>query len=338
MLPVVIGFVLIIAGIQAFTRRRPPMQGAPQGWPGNLTTLFSGPLAGALMVVAGLGFLSSTSFMLIDADKVGHLKRIYFAEDLPPGRIIALAGRVDAQTGAGAGEHGAEEAAGVGHGAGAEALQVGVVGLQAGDGTVDVVLGSRRRRGSPRASWPPRTQRTPPHGSSPSSSASARNTQRLAASRTASMTARPVTMWSAMLSRPGPKVLAVVQRHDHLGTDPADGRGDVGPQPQPVLEHPVGVAEDLEVGHADGVAGGVLLAGPQRRRLLRRHAVDAGLARGDQRVGDGLALVGPPGHRRRGAVLHVVGVGDDRQPHLPVLGHGLQRRRAVVGHPGIMAP
>ncbi len=93
MLPVIIGFVLIIAGVQAFTRRRQPVQGGPQGWTGNMSALFSGPLAGALMVVAGLGFLSSTSFMLIDADKVGHLKRIYFADDLPPGRIIALSGQ-----------------------------------------------------------------------------------------------------------------------------------------------------------------------------------------------------------------------------------------------------
>ena len=93
MLPVIIGFVLIIAGIQAFMRRRPPVQGGPQGWPGNLSTLFSGPLAGAFMVVAGLGLLSSTSFVLISADKVGQLKRTYLASDLPPGRIIALPGQ-----------------------------------------------------------------------------------------------------------------------------------------------------------------------------------------------------------------------------------------------------
>ncbi len=93
MLPVIIGFVLIIAGIQAFIRRRPPVQGGPQGWPGNLSTLFSGPLAGAFMVVAGLGLLSSTSFVLISADKVGQLKRTYLASDLPPGRIIALPGQ-----------------------------------------------------------------------------------------------------------------------------------------------------------------------------------------------------------------------------------------------------
>ena len=93
MLPVIIGFVLIIAGIQAFIRRKPPLQGGPHGWPGNLSTLFSGPLAGAFMIVAGLGLLSSTSFVLISADKVGQLKRTYLASDLPPGRIIALPGQ-----------------------------------------------------------------------------------------------------------------------------------------------------------------------------------------------------------------------------------------------------
>ena len=98
MLPVVIGLVLILAGVQAFMRRRPPVQGGPQGRMGNMAALFSGPLAGALMVVAGLGFLSSTSFMLIDADKVGQLKRIYLADDLPAGRIIALPGQKGPQS------------------------------------------------------------------------------------------------------------------------------------------------------------------------------------------------------------------------------------------------
>lgn len=98
MLPVIIGLVLILAGVQAFMRRRPPVQGGPQGRMGNMAALFSGPLAGALMVVAGLGFLSSTSFMLIDADKVGQLKRIYLADDLPAGRIIALPGQKGPQS------------------------------------------------------------------------------------------------------------------------------------------------------------------------------------------------------------------------------------------------
>lgn len=93
MLPVIIGFVLIIAGVQAFMHRRPPVQGGPQRWPGNLSTLFSGPLAGLFMVAVGLGLLSSTSFVLISADKVGQLKRTYLASDLPPGRIIALPGQ-----------------------------------------------------------------------------------------------------------------------------------------------------------------------------------------------------------------------------------------------------
>ena len=45
------------------------------------------------MVIAGFGFLASTSFVQIPSDKVGHLKRIYLADDLPPGRIIALPGQ-----------------------------------------------------------------------------------------------------------------------------------------------------------------------------------------------------------------------------------------------------
>ena len=45
------------------------------------------------MVLAGIGFLASTSFVQISADRVGHLKRIYLADDLPPGHIIALPGQ-----------------------------------------------------------------------------------------------------------------------------------------------------------------------------------------------------------------------------------------------------
>lgn len=35
----------------------------------------------------------STSYVIIDSDKVGHLKRIYLGESMPPGRIIALPGQ-----------------------------------------------------------------------------------------------------------------------------------------------------------------------------------------------------------------------------------------------------
>jgi hypothetical protein len=93
MLRVVIGFILIAVGILAFTRRaQPQVQGQP-GRASMLGALFQGPLAGALYILIGLGLLSSTSFVLIGADKVGHLKRIYLADDLPAGRIIALSGQ-----------------------------------------------------------------------------------------------------------------------------------------------------------------------------------------------------------------------------------------------------
>jgi hypothetical protein len=35
---------------------------------------------------------ASTSFIFVDANQVGHLKRIYAFKELPPGRIIALDG------------------------------------------------------------------------------------------------------------------------------------------------------------------------------------------------------------------------------------------------------
>lgn len=93
MLRVVIGFVLILLGLQAFWRRSQSTQGAPQGRGAALASLFGGPVAGILLVMVGLGFLASTSFVLISAEKVGHLKRIYLADDLPPGRIVALPGQ-----------------------------------------------------------------------------------------------------------------------------------------------------------------------------------------------------------------------------------------------------
>ena len=95
MLPVVIGIVLIILGVQAFLRRRGnDGDGSAQSPQAVLARgLFGSASGGALLILVGLGFLASTSFVLVNADKVGHLKRIYMASDLPPGRIIALAGQ-----------------------------------------------------------------------------------------------------------------------------------------------------------------------------------------------------------------------------------------------------
>jgi hypothetical protein len=93
MMRVVIGLVLILIGLQAFLRRGQPQLAGQPGRAQMLTGLFSGPLFGTLAVLAGLGFLLSTSFVLIPADKVGHLNRIYLADDLAPGRIIAVPGQ-----------------------------------------------------------------------------------------------------------------------------------------------------------------------------------------------------------------------------------------------------
>jgi hypothetical protein len=44
------------------------------------------------LIAAGLFGLMSRSFVIVDADEVGHLKRIYLASDLPSGSIIAPQG------------------------------------------------------------------------------------------------------------------------------------------------------------------------------------------------------------------------------------------------------
>ena len=54
---------------------------------------FSGTVSGLISIIVGLFLLASTSFVFIDARSVGHLKRIYAFEELPPGRIIALSGQ-----------------------------------------------------------------------------------------------------------------------------------------------------------------------------------------------------------------------------------------------------
>ncbi len=94
MFNVSIGFLLILVGLRAFLpRKSTSLTTSP---PSNFewgTALLKGPVAGMVMIMIGLLMLASTSFVLVSADKVGHLKRIYLASDLPPGRIIALAGQ-----------------------------------------------------------------------------------------------------------------------------------------------------------------------------------------------------------------------------------------------------
>jgi SPFH domain / Band 7 family len=98
MFTVVIGFVLILIGLQAFLRRKSALANPNPSTNAMLFNIARGPVAGFLMILAGLAFLASTSFVLINADKVGHLKRVYLASDLPPGRILALPGQKGPQT------------------------------------------------------------------------------------------------------------------------------------------------------------------------------------------------------------------------------------------------
>ncbi|WP_075216906.1 SPFH domain-containing protein [Mongoliimonas terrestris] len=81
---ILIGLVAIAAGLMLVLR--------PPGSAGFLRTLGT-RAAGAGLVAAGLLFLANTSFVFVAADQVGHLKRIYAFEELPPGRVVALAGQ-----------------------------------------------------------------------------------------------------------------------------------------------------------------------------------------------------------------------------------------------------
>lgn len=81
---ILIGLVAIVAGLMLAVR--------PSGSAGFARTVGT-RLVGAGLVAAGLIFLANTSFVFVGADQVGHLKRIYAFEELPPGRVVALPGQ-----------------------------------------------------------------------------------------------------------------------------------------------------------------------------------------------------------------------------------------------------
>ncbi len=102
MIYIALGLCALIYGLFLFVRNRGarpprlpvPADSAPGGGSleGALARL-SGPIAGTALIFLGLLLLASTSFLSIDATSVGHLKRIYAFQDLPPGRIVALDGQ-----------------------------------------------------------------------------------------------------------------------------------------------------------------------------------------------------------------------------------------------------
>jgi hypothetical protein len=102
MLYVVLGFMALAAGLIALTRSGrgsgstlpvPAGSGRIGGLAPIVNWLLQSRLGGVALILAGLGLLASTSFVQIDANRVGHLKRVYGWQELPAGRIIALEGQ-----------------------------------------------------------------------------------------------------------------------------------------------------------------------------------------------------------------------------------------------------
>ena len=91
MTTLLLGILLIGFGTATFTGRL-------LGIGSRRVARTTAPVIGIAAVLAGLFTLASVSFVWIDADEVGHLKRIYFADQLPTGRILALPGQKGPQT------------------------------------------------------------------------------------------------------------------------------------------------------------------------------------------------------------------------------------------------
>ena len=98
-----------------------------------------------------------------------------------------------------------------------------------------------------------------------------------------------------------------------------DLRGEQPAHRHAVLQDPVGLAQEVDHLDTDDAGGLDLLGLPDGAALVGTQAVDPGLAAGDHRVADVLALAGPARDRCRGAELHVVGVRHDAQRTLPGL-------------------
>jgi len=94
MVGVVIGFLALAVGIYLLFRGgAAPTSNTPSG---NRIGRMLGSLGrrglGVALTGIGLFMLASTSFLYVDSDYVGHLKRVYAFNELPGGRIVALAG------------------------------------------------------------------------------------------------------------------------------------------------------------------------------------------------------------------------------------------------------
>ncbi|QDG78663.1 SPFH domain-containing protein [Labrenzia sp. PHM005] len=87
MLGVVIGLLIILIGASALLRRGSSASGGSR-----LSRILGSKVMGIVLILIGTFMLASSSFVFVDADRVGHLKRIYAFKELPEGRILALEG------------------------------------------------------------------------------------------------------------------------------------------------------------------------------------------------------------------------------------------------------
>ncbi len=83
MISVLVGFLFLLVGLYLVVR---------PGKPKSAMRQVGRRAAGLAAMVLGVLALASSSFVFVDANSVGHLKRIYAFKELPEGRIIALDG------------------------------------------------------------------------------------------------------------------------------------------------------------------------------------------------------------------------------------------------------
>ena len=107
-----------------------------------------------------------------------------------------------------------------------------------------------------------------------------------------------------------------------FGAVSPDGAGDVAAEGGAVFDDAVLVVEEFDGLDADGGGAATFFFLAEGADFVGVHGADAGLAAGDEEVGDVLALVGPAGDGAGGAVFEVVGVGGDGEGALPVFGEG----------------
>ena len=89
---ILLGFISLAVGIYYFSKKTPEEISTEEGDKKKRSKI-SPQIIGAALIIFSLFSLALTSFVNIDANRVGHLKRIYAFEELPEGRIIALEGQ-----------------------------------------------------------------------------------------------------------------------------------------------------------------------------------------------------------------------------------------------------